>query len=227
MAKIQLYPQAYTLATLKEAFKWLQTQPTSIRELAQSPDDAVSLFKQQSRVQRERKSDNFKEELKDLSRGLQNFDSGRSSVPNTMNVSIKEPATSTETHVPASSPSLNSEDVQLPPLPPPSRSVQGLSMDEDKPSYQNPALQALQNQKISSSPESFSPQELARGQSLPNHQEATGSSPRGLDSVLLDEKTQVSLHIAKERLNLGSSQEALRVLVALGIERLKEVFPKT
>ena len=156
MVKV-LPPQAYTWAVLKEAYNWLQSQPASIRELAQSADDAVSLYKQHLRSQKQNNSESFKAELKNLSQGLKKFDSGGEEKPSLAN-SLSLPTT---------------------PLPP-------------------------------STPTTDS-----------------SLSPNSLSSISLDEKTQISLHIARERLNLGSSQEALRVLVALGIEKLKDVLPKT
>ena len=46
--------------------------------------------------------------------------------------------------------------------------------------------------------------------------------PSSLDGIKFDERTRASLRIVRERLNLSSDQEALRVLVVLGLEKMQE-----
>lgn len=218
MVKI-LPPQAYTWAILKEAYNWLQSQPASIRELAQSADDAVSLYKQHLRSQKQNNSESFKAELKNLSQGLKKFDSGGEEPPPLADsLSLPTP------HQALNSPPPQNTKAQTYPSPPQQQAQQVSSQKSHQALPPQPHPDHLRNNR---SP--FSPQEdLPITAPLPSTPTTDSLfSPNSLSSISLDEKTQVSLHIARERLNLGSSQEALRVLVALGIEKLKEVLPKT
>lgn len=74
-----LPPQAYTKETMLRAYQWLQAQPSSIRELAMTPDILVSLYLKASREGAEaleRPSiQNFKTELKTLAGLMGEFES--------------------------------------------------------------------------------------------------------------------------------------------------------
>lgn len=80
-----LPPQAYTKETMLRAYQWLQAQPSSIRELAMTPDILVSLYLKASREGEqalERPSiQNFKTELKNLAGLMGEFESPAVSTP--------------------------------------------------------------------------------------------------------------------------------------------------
>jgi len=57
----------------------------------------------------------------------------------------------------------------------------------------------------------------------PHQKPAQASIPQGL---VFDNRTLNSLREAQERLNLGSESDALRVLVQLGLEKLKTSLPQ-
>jgi hypothetical protein len=76
-----LPPQAYTREVLTIAFNWLQTQPESIKKLAQTPDALVGLYLRAQRYgERTAESDApvssqaFISDLKNLAEGLKQFD---------------------------------------------------------------------------------------------------------------------------------------------------------
>ena len=156
-----LPPQAYTQETFVEAYAWLQHQPPSIRELARSADDMVSLFKQQQRIRQRTpaNSEEFKSDLKSLAQDLKEFEG-----------------------------------------------------EEEKEAL--PPLSAL-----------YSPLSTPSPATMPSPAPPQTSLPSPSRKIILDEKTQTSLNIAREQLNLSSHNEALRVLVVLGLEKMKELFP--
>ncbi|RME18144.1 MAG: hypothetical protein D6797_01005 [Bdellovibrio sp.] len=118
-------PQAYTRDTLAEAYEWLKNQGGPIKELAKDADSLVALYLQHKRRQNHRKSlglktdpvssQAFKEELKDLAQGFNQFEQMASPSPDlqqaasltttasktTVQVSSE---TTTTTATPASSP---------------------------------------------------------------------------------------------------------------------------
>ncbi|MCM2280423.1 MAG: hypothetical protein NDI61_01095 [Bdellovibrionaceae bacterium] len=76
-----LPPQAYTREILAVAFNWLQSQPESIKRLAQSPDALVGLYLRAQRYGHASPeadapvtSQNFVNDLKNLAEGLKQFD---------------------------------------------------------------------------------------------------------------------------------------------------------
>ncbi len=79
-----LPPQAYTKDTLTQAYEWLQSQPTHIKELASNTEILVSLFlkvKMNGNGSLDRPSiQNFKSELKNLAGMIGEFDHPKSKV---------------------------------------------------------------------------------------------------------------------------------------------------
>lgn len=78
-------PQAYTREVLAEAYEWLSGQPPSIKEIANDANTLVALFLQSKRRPLNDQKDmgfktdpvsskSFKNDLKDLARGFQEFD---------------------------------------------------------------------------------------------------------------------------------------------------------
>jgi hypothetical protein len=83
MSLSNLPPQAYTRDTVLEAFNWLQTQPESVRQHAKTEDALVSLYLRAKRfggigspLEQEApiSSKKFKSDLKNLAKGLRDFD---------------------------------------------------------------------------------------------------------------------------------------------------------
>ena len=157
MTQSNLPPQAYTVEMLKEAYSWLLNQNPSIRALARSDSDIVSLFRQ--RNQSGDKKETFKTHLTELAQDFKEF----------------EDRNKVKTHPPVNQTFIPTPETEKTSPPPPSPTI------------------------------------------MPK--------PLNPNDVNLDEKTQISLHLAREHLNLESLDAALRVLVVLGLEKLKEVLP--
>lgn len=190
-----LPPQAYTREILVQAYDWLQNQPPSVRELARSADEMVSLFKQQQRSRSKPHTDEFKSGLKDLAQSIKKFDE-EEETPSALSDSSSLTPSSEYT---SPLPSLGSSPYSSPPSSPESSSP--FSTQPPPSSYSSPAS------------------------SSPSEPPSPPSSLLSSDTMDLDEKTKVSLYITRERLNLSSNNEALRVLVVLGLEKIKELFP--
>lgn len=220
-----LPPQAYTVETLKEAYSWLQSQPPSIRELARSDNDIVSLFKQYQRRQAGIQSEAFKVALQKLAQGFEEFDSqdeARSPVCDQEKAFTDSPQdvlgdspSSPSSVDSAASPSSPQEKVPLGGFP---QQKAPLPSSEERPR----APQGVSMESSESSCGPSSPYTVAPAKTPPVRPPSLFLGP---DLTGLDEKTRRSLQIVREQLNLGSTEEALRVLVVLGLEKLKETLP--
>lgn len=78
MTMNNLPPQAYTRETVAEAFEWMKSQSPSTRDLAKDANTLVSLYlnaKRHKRIKNMKPEDtvNFQNELKDLAKGIQQF----------------------------------------------------------------------------------------------------------------------------------------------------------
>lgn len=161
---VNLPPQAYTRDMMGQAFEWLQTQPTHIREMATNMDAVVTLY-----LQHRRRADsgaapvttnpvsaqNFKKDLKNLADGLKQFENGGP----------------TDGFV-------------------------------DTPAAGTP---------ISATAAPTSGTTLERKATPPTQWDA---------------RTRMNLERVRTGFNLSSTDEALRMLVELGFERVKEILPK-
>lgn len=201
-------PQAYTKETLSKAFEWLQHQPSSIKQAAANPDMLVSIYLQAQRQGLQKidadapvSSRKFIDDLKTLSRDFAQFDespsapsngagSARQSVQQTTTISHHSSRTA-EMHQP----------VAPPPVQQPAHHV-----------VQQPTPQPVP-QYVNTTP--------APTPSVPPPQQATyRPQPQSEDVFSLDEKSLAVVRRLQERFNLSSPQEALRMIVAVGIEQI-------
>ncbi len=199
-----LPPQAYTREMLVEAYDWLQHQPPSIRELARSADDMVSLFKQQQRQRGRAKSrvspEEFQSDLKNLAQGLKAFDDEEES-PQVAQVG------------PLESPS--------PPTPPREILGENLGSDvvEDDLSFHETLATPAQGAGSHHDQILAAPVQGAGG----HYDQILAAPAQGghAQVLVIDERTRTCIHMTCERLNLSHPNEALRFLVALGFEKIK------
>lgn len=201
MSSIHLPPQAYTRETLALAYEWLKKQPPSIREIAKSADDLVALYKQSLRHR--------------TGSLVQAIDSSAVSLSNeTFKSELKHLA----------------EGIK--------------KFEEPSPGNKNPRPLISQSQELCP-PENedvinFFAEPDTRPQT-PNLSVSTETPPQiggvkthhlsDLNSKSqvfsnMDSKTREMLEIVKVKLNLSHEQEALRMLVVLGFERIQNIFPK-
>lgn len=145
-------PQAYTRDTLVKAIEWIGTQPSAIRERANSADLVVSYYLQACRkaaVQMEApvSQENFKSDLKHLAEDLKQFEAHSFAPPPT-----------------AAPPPANRSTFDPPPVP----------------------------------------------TSL---------------TWTIDPRSMSAIREIQQRLNLSSEAEAIRLLITLGSERARQLFP--
>jgi hypothetical protein len=157
MSLDQFPPQAYTKETLLKAYNWLQSQPESVRDLASTPDQLVSLYLKNSRGSSldglERPSiQSFKSELKNLA-GM----------------------------------------------------MGDLEKKQDPPSYSTSTSASI---PAPSAPHHYQPTQRTQ---------APTASP-------MDEVTQSLIREVKSELNLSSDQEALRMLVKIGYQKVRSLY---
>ena len=235
-----LPPQAFTRETLSKAYDWLGTQPDSVKALAKDANTLVSLYTTHllraqdgfaSNVDPEEaknilkntapvSGEHFKSELKNLAQGLEEF-------------SI-EPAKPSLEPIRASEMALRSPSASQPTNPYP----QGAG-------HENLNLNTKpMNQNLSGEPLPPPPTAQAQTQTLPPHVQqrhrwdptpasginsAVQSSNRAQGTsglaALLDTSSQMKVARVKDSLNLSNDNEALRMLISLGFDRLKDVLP--
>jgi len=221
MAFNNLPPQAYTRDTLVAAYEWLQSQPGSIREMAQNPNALVGLYLQSKRrvtppPATMPSTDAFKKDLQTLAEGLKQFEDPRAQAP------VPPP-------VQHSVPPPVQHSVQLPPQPQYSAPLQQTPaqhsalhsapqftqphIQQPQPAQQTPAQNSVQQTPTPA------PAPAAPIQPAPTAPTQT-PTPAGLDA-----RTKKILAETKERLNLSSEAEALRLLVTLGYEKLSAALP--
>jgi hypothetical protein len=184
-----LPPQAYTREMLAQAFVWLQSQPESIKHLAQSPDALVGLFLRAKRNGESslesvapKSTETFRHRLRDIASELQKF--GPKVDSNAFDLSSVKPPASSSAHGTA----LNETAAES-------------SFDED--------LERLPDSSL------FYQSVAARPSPPPNKE--TG--------IALDPRSTEMIRLVTQQLNLSKDSEALRILVALGFERVKSLFP--
>lgn len=181
MASSNFPPQAYTRDVLASAYEWLRNQSPSIRELAQDSDSLVALYMQSRRrgvnnsqhahsipaqaIMGSSGAESFKQELKNLSEGLKQFDMPTSMPTATASV----PTASASVQTATASVQTATASVQQAPIP----------------------------------------------------------AASGLAVLQLDSKSHELIQKVRTSLNLGSETEVLRMMIALGYDRIREILPKS
>ncbi len=206
MTKGTLPPQAYTREMLTQAFQWVQTQPESIRKLADSADALVGLYLRAKRsgdanleTSAPVSTENFRANLKSLATELQQF---------------SNPGTATV-------PKLNfSESDEFK-----NSTMRSSTPFESGSALIKPAAIDTQTQKPSNTIEKpISPQTSSSVFHEPIHV-LSNSSPNLVQIALdtLDPKYRLAVQKVQIRFNLSSEIEALRMLIALGAERTEKL----
>lgn len=195
-------PQAYTKDTLLKAYSWLQNQDDSIKEMATTPDILVSIYLKATRdgdsVLDRPSIQNFKQELKQLAGMMGDFE-------NQQKVIEKE-KTKIQQH--------KNNNFS---------NIQNLTQVT---STVNPTVGAnFSHSNLGSSsayvyPEPRTQDSNTSGILTANH---IGQSNANQFSQL-DEKSLSMIKEACRQLNLSSEQEALKVLIQVGYNKMKKLF---
>lgn len=200
---IQLPPQAYTRETMIQAYEWLQTQPPSIRELASSPDALVSLYMQARR------------------RG------GTLPMTNTHPVSSQAFKQDLKNLAEGLRQFENNDDhgggtfSQPTPTPPHVANPHQPNMQAATGATANPTVNVM-----------VTPAYQGPGyhQPMSHHPVHNPPTPVNLENVdlyaSLDSKSHEMVRRVQSRFNLSSEKEALRMLIALGFDKVREMLPK-
>ncbi len=219
MSFSNLPPQAYTRDVLAAAYEWLRSQPQSVREVATSSDNLVSLYMQSRRrpggmnqtspsesanssnsggAMNSASAEAFKKDLKFLAEGLKQFDESEIGAnspsfapnPNSLGAFATTPAVA-----PAVTPTATHEPA--------------LQSTVSTPAFVTGHMPLRHSSSTSSGPIHNAP--------------APTQSPASLN---LDMRSLETLRQVQSLLNLGSEREALRMLIVLGFEKIKEILPR-
>ncbi len=198
-------PQAYTRDILVKAIEWISHQPPAVRERASSADLIVSFYLQARRrmtaaqLEAPVSGENFKQDLKHLAEDLKQFE---------------EPS-APPTPARPDGPSLYSPNRSL-------SSVQG-------PNHQHNHLHTAPAPVAQAHSHSHSQQHVhlhvqhaPAPVNLPQVQNEPAASTVAWSC---DAKSLAFAREIQERFNLSSEGEALRMLITLGIQRARELFP--
>lgn len=195
-------PQAYTRDTLVKAYEWLKTQPPIVKDRATSADALVSLFLHARRHLNERRGlneemdsapsvESFKSDLKNLAEGLKQFEMPVNQ--NEQNAMNLNGANSTPAPSAHQPPhGLMDYDV-MPPSPP-----QTVMHFTPPPSPPHAVIAPVPQVAV-----------------------APPAPKKDAHSLTLDFRSHEIVRDIQRRLNLGAEEEALRLLITAGYDRLK------
>ncbi len=199
-----LPPEAYTRETLQEAFDGLQSQPDVVRNSVHTPDRLVSLFRKSQRLSDHDhpvSSKKFISDLKNLASSLDQFD-GRPRSFEMPQIPQAQP-----------SPHTNPQDFQ-----------QSLNQMRE----QQPLAPAMPKASQVVEPEPPSPSQFATSQRTTETVRRASfeltTKETVTDGIKIDELTKQRVQSVRERFNLSSEEEALRLLVSIGYEKFSN-FP--
>jgi hypothetical protein len=192
-----LPPEAYTREILQEAFNWLQEQPEPLRSSVQTPERLVSLYRKSQRLNDHDapvSSKKFISDLKNLASSLDEFN-GSGSQRASQNNQATEPQP-----------------------PPPPRSTEAVAQATRKATLDDSSPMDSVVKYQSKGPSSKPLFQFENTKFQFNEPE-----PKTLSLESLDSKSQEFVEKTCSRLNLSSTEEALRVLIKLGYEKLSRL----
>ena len=231
MATSSAPPQAYTRETLAQAYIWLKSQPESIKDRAKNADALVSLylhacrhgldvFKEVSPTATDapRSTENFRNTLKDLSEGFRQFDEPAETPAKVSHLNV---ASSRPTSVSHQAPPPISAEVNIRPHP----ETNSLHANRNFP----------QDRAASGSPQQRGPLAHQANHSSDEWARQTGHSvsldppfppfANPASELTVDSRSHEILRRVRRKMNLSSENEALRMLISLGFERLRDIVP--
>lgn len=248
-------PQAYTKDILAQAFVWVKSQPPAVRQRATSADALVSLYlhfkrhgelglataklkgesgtwEQEAPVSVQ----SFKSDLKDLAKGLEQFDE-KGPTPSKAASAEPKPASSPSTETKAATESSSnlaqekpSQATQSPASAPAhSAAVPPQGFVQPQAPATNPTPPPAPQPQPSYTQQSYNQSPAAHNGHYqapqPPSPQAPQTSYQAPNTVSLDERSLDLIRDVQYRLNLSSAEEAVRVLLVFGYERLRDVRP--
>jgi len=211
--KTSVPPQAYTRDTLVKAIEWIATQPPAVRERANSADLIVSFYLQARRrmtaaqLESPVSGENFKQDLKHLAQDLKQFD--EPAAPPTMpNRALSHGPFELPDPIPAAQ-NMNSHHNHLHTAPAPhAHAQQHVHLHVQTPHMQQSLAQPPPHPQV-----------------VQHHPQAAGTTASKGITWHVDGRSLAAAREIQERLNLSSEGDALRMLVTLGMQRAREMFP--
>ncbi len=218
-------PQAYTRDTLVKAIEWMTLQPAAVRERANSADLVVSYYLQARRrmtaaqMEAPVSGESFKADLRHLAEDLKKFEKIAPSPPHThpsRSPSLGQFDHLQEISIPrmevpmAPSARLYGTPTPPPPLPPPPRVAPppvSMNYAPPLPLYNEPATPPPPQEPPRISPTA-----------------SPAAAPPKVITWAIDPRSLASARELQQRMNLSSETEAIRMLVTLGMERMREIF---
>lgn len=201
-----LPPEAFTKKTLQDAFNWLQDQPEPVKASVHTPDRLVSLFRKSQRLDDQDapvSSKKFLDDLKSLATSLDQFNPSRGRL-----------------HDFSSSPAFQEKEEPLPP--PPSMAPANIE------TYSRPPERATTSRLTSEPGPDYSGRTHTTETETETHKasmEFTRQRQKTTTQTTdLDPESLQRVEEVRKRFNLGSDQEALRLLISLGFEKFSQ-FP--
>lgn len=231
---MHLPPQAYTKETLIQAYNWLRSQPPHVQELAKSPDVLVALYsKAQMHGENYLNRTNlqgFKSELKNLASIMGDFDESQiaaQAAAQTVAPPTKAGASSKgSTAASSAPPSANNHQAAL---------AAAQAQAQAQQAHANAQAQAQANASMNSlvphvvsgmmaTPSVPSFTSLAPDPGLPLFN-AMVNAPPGQDlRSVLDQRSWTMIQEVKNHFNLSSETEAVRLLIAMGYQKMRSQF---
>lgn len=217
-----LPPQAYSKETLIQAYNWLRHQPPQVQELAKTPDVLVSLFSKAQMhgdaYMNRAHMQNFKSELKSLANLMGDFDpdevteQGQSQQMNTQLLSSPG-AISQSASLSSQSVTMGSQSTTVAN----NMGTQG-SVTQSSPQVTQQLLVQQQNQLIQAQQQLA---QLQQSQVQQSHvQQSQVPSIADIRS-LMDARSISMIQEVKNQFNLSSEAEALRLLIAIGYQKIR------
>lgn len=204
-------PQAYTKETLAKAFDWLQHQPAGVTQAATTPDNLVAIYLKAQRqgittfdVDAPNSSRKFIDDLKSLKKEMAPFDDSPAQAP----AMTREPLPVRERE-----PQLEMRHRQS-----------GLDMSRDlhreiareMSQASNPAPTHTTNNTLNQSM-NHTPVNVAVAVNMDSSHQ---SSQRGGLQLNMDSRSMEAINDIQQRFNLGSPQEAIRMLISVGHQQI-------
>ena len=222
---MNLPPQAYTRETLMLAFDWIRSQPKQIQELASTSDALVSIYMQARRrggqfiPTNPVSAQSFKQDLKNLAEGLKQFD-GADGMGVQAPPAAPHPSQSLQNYPPP---------VQHQPLQQPSPQFYGAQQLPPVPTQMPQAQPQMPTQQYV--PQQQVQQQVAAQPTMPlppvQQSYYAGATSASFESdIALDAKSIDAVRRVQQRFNLSSENEAIRLLIALGSEKFREMAGK-
>lgn len=229
-------PEAYTKATLVEAFSWLQSQDDSIKQLVTNADVLAALYLKVKRhgpeVLKRLCQENIRTQVQSVSQLVQSFNATRPQSPveskrrpvqrsgesqlTLENMDFRWPRVAGNARPPELGPSILTDKASL--------NTRDSGVSQDRCDLQNePLLEGVDNQSLNFE-ESPQKSPISKEYNASHEVCESISGNKGV-SVEIPNSLWESVQELSQQMGFSSSQECLRVLLQIGLKHLKRTLP--